>query len=133
MNGKTRSQTAPGASRLRTRGFPVFAVLPMLLVSAFSVARASSVSAVTILEIAIDPAYANVVFIRVSPAPTGQPSCETSGYWNYVLNFSNSLATQQYAALLAAEMSGKTVSITGTGACADYPNVESLRGLNVQD
>lgn len=108
-------------------------LMSTMLMSISGLARASTVSDVTVMEIAIDPAYANVLFIRVSPAPSGQPSCETSGYWNYVLNFSNSLATQQYAALLAAEMSGKTVSITGTGACADYRSVESLRGLNVQN
>ena len=112
-----------------------YALPAVLLFSAFVTqqALASTVSDVTVMEIAIDPAYANVVFIRISPAPTGQPSCQTSGYWNYVLNFANSLASQQYAALLAAEMSGKTVSITGTGTCADYPDVESLRGLNVQN
>lgn len=118
------------SSNFAPRGLWAILALAWVAVLAVGIARASTVSEVTVQEIAIDPAYANVVFIRVSPAPTGQPGCQTDGHWHYVLNFSGSLAAQQYAAILSAEMSGKTVSITG--ACADYPNVESLRGLNVQ-
>lgn len=97
---------------------------------------ASNLTAVTILEIAIDPAYGNFVFIRVSTPPTGT-SCGTNGYWHFTLPFTNALSpnptgAQQYAALLSAQMAGKTISITGTGTCNETNTVESLRGINVQ-
>jgi len=95
-------------------------------------AAAADVANATILEIAIDPGYGNHVFIRLNKL---QPAigCAPGGYWQYTLAFSSTGPSQQmYAALLAAQMAGKTISVTGAGACNENPAVESMRGMNVQ-
>jgi len=100
--------------------------------TAANVAAASTASQVTILEISLNPTIGNYVFIRISPVPT-LASCANNGYWQYTLNLNTlSLANQEYAASLAAQMAGKTVTISGTGTCTDFYNVESANALNVQ-
>jgi len=104
-------------------------VLSLVLISGR--AAAANVANASILEIAIDPAYGNHVFIRLNVVPTGT-ACAVSGYWTYTLSFSSTASQQMYAALLAAQMAGKTISVTGAGACNENSAVESMRGMNVQ-
>jgi len=94
-------------------------------------AGAADVANATILEIAIDPGYGNHVFIRLNKL---QPAigCAPGGYWQYTLSFSSTASQPMYAALLAAQMAGKTISVTGAGVCNENSAVESLRGMNVQ-
>jgi len=100
--------------------------------TATNIAAASTASQVTLLEISLNPTIGNFVFIRISPVPA-LASCANNGYWQYSLNLStSSMANQEYAALLAAQMAGKTVTISGTGTCNDFYNVESANALNVQ-
>ena len=106
-----------------------FALLSSLMMS--GPAAAANVANATILEIAIDPAYGNHVFIRLSVIPTGT-ACAPPSYWQYTLSFSSTASQQMYAALLAAQMAGKTISVTGAGACNENSAVESMRGMNVQ-
>lgn len=97
-----------------------------------AMATASTVANATILEIAIDPAYGNHVFIRLNVMPSSRPACATHDYWHYTLSFSGVAAKEMYAALLAAQMAGKTITTTGAGNCMEHATVESLRGFNVQ-
>jgi hypothetical protein len=87
----------------------------------------------TITEISIDPAYGDWVWIKLSVAQSPAASCVTAGlYWHYTFPLTDSPVSKAiYAALLAAQMSGRTVIVTGTGLCSQYGGVESLRGFNV--
>lgn len=96
-------------------------------------AAASNLTNVTIEEIAIDPAYGNYVFIRLSTPPTGSPSCASAGhYWHFTFPLSGTAYKEIYAALLAAQMAGKTITVTGYGSCNEHSSIESMRGMNVQ-
>lgn len=95
-------------------------------------AVASNLSNVTIQEIAIDPAYGNFIFIRLSSPPTGSPTCASTGhYWHFTFSLTGTAHSELYAALLAAQLSGKLITITGVGACNEHNTIESLRGINV--
>ena len=85
----------------------------------------------TITNLQINKDYgASFVFIQVSTAPAGAPSCASSG-WNYTLSFSGAGATQLYAMLLTAYAAGTPVNIAGTGLCSDVGIAESLGVLQL--
>ena len=93
---------------------------------------AGSAAYPTIAEVAINQQIGDLLLIRLTVPPTGQPACSNNGYWNYALNIDTTTGKNFYALLMAAMASGKTVSyLNGTGACSDYPGVESLLGINM--
>jgi hypothetical protein len=61
----------------------------------------------------------NYVFITISGAKSGSPSCQTNGTFQFVLNMSssNANAPQMYAALLSARVAQSPVSLIGDGSC----------------
>jgi hypothetical protein len=86
---------------------------------------------VLVVEMAVNRAYGNFAWIRVSSLPTGSPSCSNNGYWNFTLSLDGLASRELYATLMAAITSGKQVKITGTGLCSEYSAVESLESLGV--
>jgi len=111
------------------------AILLALGLVRLDTASATIVYNATIVGVTEDIAYPNFAFIKLSVAPTGL-ACGTATTFHYTLPLLDptthqAINQQLYALLLSAYMSGKTVSIVGTGACTEDPTVESLRGLNV--
>jgi hypothetical protein len=110
------------------------AVLLTLNLARLDTASATIVYNATIQGVTVDRALGNFAYIKLSIAPTGL-ACGTATTFSYTLPFydaNNQPANQQlYALLLTAYMSGKAVSVVGTGACTEDATVESLRGLNV--
>ena len=98
----------------------------VLLTSASAPACAGgSATDVTVADIYFGE-LGKVVFIRVNPAPGGAPACATHPFYNFTINLTSPGASQLYAAVLSAMMSGKLVSIAGSGACNNSPVVEDL-------
>jgi hypothetical protein len=92
---------------------------------------ASSITNVTVKEAAINRAYGNYVFIHLSSASSGAPSCAINTYWQYTLSLDGLASKELYSMLLAAAASGKLVSLTGTGLCSEFYSVESLQSINL--
>jgi hypothetical protein len=99
-------------------------ILPMTAFAGGQVNRA------TIVNMAINKSYGNFVFIQTSITPTGAAVCANSS-WQFTLSLSNPGDSQLYAMLLTAYASGALVNITGTGACSEYPTVESVQGVQL--
>lgn len=114
---------------MRSSVVPALAVVAGALASGS--AGASFATNATVADIFIGPTVANVVFIKVNPVPTGQPSCSTNINYHYALSLSGTAANQMYAALLAAMMAGKLVGFSGLGTCTSYATVEDLRSISV--
>jgi hypothetical protein len=84
---------------------------------------------VTIVHLFTEIQLGNFVLIQVSPAPTGQPACETNGEWNFVLPLSDNTAQQTLAMLLSARATGATVTIGGLGTCSNISSIEDIGAL----
>ncbi len=72
-----------------------------------------------------------MLFVRVDALKSGSPACDVNGAWNYVLPQVSDTDKRIYAMLLAAEMSGQTVVLGGTGGCADFGTIESLNSADL--
>lgn len=74
------------------------------------------------------PSDGNMVYIRVTPAPTVRGSCSTHTAWHFTLDVGTAFGKTAYPMLLEAFASGRTVAIYGTDTC--YSAVELLRYLS---
>jgi hypothetical protein len=108
----------------RTTIVGILAALCLIALSA--TASAGSVTGATIRQVQIQTNY-NMVFIAISTAKTGNPSCSANGQFGFVLPLTTALDNQMLAVLLSARATGATVTLTGTGVCDTYPSVETLQ------
>lgn len=74
------------------------------------------------------------VYIRTSSAPVAN-GCHTDLNWNYTFIITSEADKAVYSTLLSAKMSGKSVSLTGYGACPStgYQLVEELHWVSILD
>lgn len=84
----------------------------------------------TIVKMHVRRSIGEVVFLQLSVAPTGSPSCATAAWtWHFSFPTSTEAGKKLLAMLLAAQAQGAPVTIDGTGTCSDYAGVESLDGV----
>lgn len=63
--------------------------------------------------------------VVLNGARSNKPACATDGAWTFQ-------DANLFAMLLSAYFNGKSVSITGTGACtAEFPNREEVNYINL--
>lgn len=71
-----------------------------------------------------------IYFHIVGGAKVGSPSCATYDYW--IIRDENSNAgKQQYAMLLAAQASGKVVTVHGLNSCARWGDGEDVNDIQI--
>ena len=63
-------------------------------------------------------------------ATSGAPPCATKPYF-LVRDENSASGKRQYAALLAAKLANAKVAITGSNACARWPDGEDIDVVNV--
>lgn len=66
------------------------------------------------------------VFITLDGSISTKPTCNTSEA-HFVLDASTSAGKNHLSVILSAFMTGKYVTISGTGACTHYQNTEDFR------
>ena len=79
----------------------------------------------TIAQLAANRSNPNIVFVSMNPQPSPPVACSTNGHWTYVMPMATDLDKKIFAMLEAAQLAGRTVTITGTGDCADFGSIES--------
>lgn len=73
-----------------------------------------------------------LAYVYLSSPPTGRPACAAaSAYW-MIPNESTETGKKMYALLLAAKLSGQTVSITGKNTCVRWPDGEDIQLVTLQ-
>jgi hypothetical protein len=109
--------------------------IALLLCAALILAPAAKAAGyagnVSVVETGINRDYPNVVFVRLSVAPTGIPACSSNGYWHFTLSLTGVTGKELYSMLLTAAASGKLLQITGTGTCNEYGQVESVNAITL--
>ena len=61
-----------------------------------------------------------------TPNRTGIPACATEQH-RWVVDLTTRLGQSQYSFILAAQMAGKEISVSGTGDCSLYSDTETVR------
>ena len=69
-----------------------------------------------------------VAFVLLDNQPT-LASCANNSAWTYVFRMSTDQDKKIFAMLLEAHATGRTVTIMGTGTCADFAGIESASYL----
>jgi hypothetical protein len=112
---------------------PRRALLPIVLslgaILTSSLAQASLTTA-TIAQVLVWSS-GNLVYVYPIGGIAGSPACgATLPYYSF--SYSRPMASAYLAALLAAQASGATVTIWGTGACTDQSTSETLDYLRIE-
>lgn len=67
----------------------------------------------------------NLVFFNLNGVPTGKPACARYAYW-MIKDENSATGRRQFAMLMSAAMAGKTVTVSGTGACTRWGDGEDV-------
>ena len=73
--------------------------------------------------------FSDVIFFSAG-VPTGKPACATTDQWAIPLNTESGRA--MYSLLIAAQIAGKTVQVSGAGHCNAYHAREQPVYISVQ-
>jgi len=66
-----------------------------------------------------------LVYVNMDVPATGQPPCATNPYF-VLTNENTDTGKKQFAQLLAAKLTGQTITITGANACTRWPDGEDI-------
>ena len=73
-----------------------------------------------------------LISVELEGSHSGKPACATYNYW-ILKGEGTSTGKQQYAALLAAKLSGKTVRIQGGDQCTRWADGEDINSIYIVD
>jgi len=73
-----------------------------------------------------------IYFTLKDAAATNRPSCATINYWMIGDENSNS-GQAQYAMVLSAQASGKSVTVEGMGFCKRWPDGEDVNAIMIKN
>jgi hypothetical protein len=101
---------------------------------ALLIARAASAGGAVTghVELSFAKDQGAMLFVRVDALKSGSPACDVNGAWTYVLPQVSDTDKRICAMPVAAEMSGQTVVLGGTGGCADFGSIESLNSADLK-
>jgi hypothetical protein len=72
-----------------------------------------------------------LIYFSLNAVKTNSPACATANYW--IIRDENSNAgKQQYAMLLAAQLSGQMVYVIGSNSCDRWPDAEDANEINIE-
>lgn len=96
-----------------------------------SQASAGDVSSAQIETLMLDRNHGEKVFIKLNKKHTYPINCHKNS-WEYILDISDDLGKSIYSSLLASYAAGTTVNFIGSSSCSLYPNIESLRRIELE-
>jgi hypothetical protein len=83
----------------------------------------------TVVKIASNKAYGEMVFIKTDKTKSSVPGCHTNLSWDFVMPLVSEHDKKLYAILLAARAGQTTVSISGLGNCDTFGSIETVSGI----
>jgi hypothetical protein len=103
----------------------------LTLTAGVALAAPSNITGAKILSLRADP-FNGQGIINIDLNDANRPACATynSGK-SFTVNFSSDAGREAYRLAMAAFLAGRTVDITGTGACTQQANKEALDVLTV--
>ena len=104
----------------------------LLLLLAHGAYAANGIQTGTVHDITVRASDGLIVFNINGAAKSGGPACAALAYW-MIRDENSNVGKQQYAVLLAALSSGKTVTITGLGTCLRWPDGEDVNSVLINE
>ncbi|HKY35616.1 MAG TPA: hypothetical protein VJN18_06755 [Polyangiaceae bacterium] len=103
----------------------------LTLTAGVALAAPSNITGAKILSLRADP-FNGQGIINIDLNDPSRPACATynSGK-SFTINFSSDAGRETYRLAMAAFLAGRTVDITGTGACTQQSNKEAIDVLTV--
>jgi hypothetical protein len=72
-----------------------------------------------------------LIYFALNGAPrSGAPACATGGYW-MIRDENSNAGKQQYAMLLAAQLSGRVVAVIGMNSCVRWVDGEDASEIRI--
>jgi hypothetical protein len=104
----------------------------IVLTAGIALAAPSNVTGAKIVSVRADP-FNGQGIVSLDTSDPNRPSCATfnSGK-SFTVSFSTDAGREAYKLAMAAYLAGKTVSVTGTGACTQQSNKEAIDVLVVE-
>ncbi len=68
----------------------------------------------------------NLVFFYLNGTATGRPACAAGTTYWMIKDENSATGKRQFAMLMSAMLAGKTVSVSGTGACTRWGDGEDV-------
>lgn len=106
-------------------------LIPLICVLASPLAHAGSQSG-QVSYVNVRASDGLVTFRIVGGAKTNAPTCATGDYWA-IRDENSNTGKQQYAMLLAAQASGKVVTISGLNTCNRWGDAEDANYIQISD
>lgn len=103
-------------------------ILLSVLSFGFGIAQAGYITG-TVTNLTVR-SYDGLTFVTVTGAAVAKPACATHNYWMIMDEKSNS-GKLQMALLMAAKMSGQTVTIWGNGTCGRWGDGEDIAAVEL--
>ncbi len=101
------------------------------LLSLFTIqAFAGEIRSAKIETLMVDRAHGAKVFIKLDKTHPTPINCHANN-WQFVLDISDDLGKTLYSNLLTSYAAGKTIHLKGTSSCSLYPNIETLRRIEL--
>lgn len=101
------------------------AVLVIMFVLSLLPAMAGTVRS-QILNIHAGPVLGAKVMIQMQSDVLNKAACSTDIAWDFALNMDKPGAKETYALIIMAYTTKQEISITGTGTCSSWPDIEEL-------
>lgn len=73
----------------------------------------------------------NLHWVQLDVAPVGRPPCASAHSYYMIRDENGAAGKSQFAQLLAAQMAGRKVKITGSGACTRWGDGEDIEIIDV--
>ncbi|SHG52782.1 hypothetical protein [Massilia sp. CF038] len=86
----------------------------------------------TVKSVTVRDSDGLVFFVLNGTAREGRPTCAGQTYW-MIKNETTLAGKQLYAQVLAAQLSGKTLTVEGAGTCTRWPDGEDVRSISLGD
>lgn len=67
--------------------------------------------------------YGNFIFVKLDVNPSAPIACHTNLAWTYTLPLVSDMDKRMHATLLLAYATGRSVTLRGSGTCADFSSI----------
>lgn len=76
--------------------------------------------------------YGNFIFVKLDVNPSAPIACHTNLAWTYTLPIVSDMDKRMHATLLLAYATGRSVTLRGSGTCADFASIESAISVRLE-